>query len=160
MYAVMCVELSIHFSDKQGGPRPIQPYKLIQSISALHYQTDLSLIVGHGADCSGLVTDMVVMDNGSMVMCLPRQDRLLICKIDGSQVDSIDVDEPWYVTVINRSTVAIIEYHTYCIEMYDINSKRKIKSKSPNRKQICSGITTLNNKLVVSDDYRQERQNS
>lgn len=112
----------------------------------------MTLIVG--ADWSGLVTDMVVMHNGSLVMCLPRQDRLLICKIDGSQVDSIDVDEPWYVTVINSSTVAVIEYHTYCIEIYDINSKRKINSISPNRKQMCSGITTLNNKLVVSDDYR------
>ncbi|CAG2255566.1 VPS13B [Mytilus edulis] len=39
---------------------------------------------------------------------MPEQNRLLICNTDGSQVDSIPVqDKPWNVTAVNNSTVAV-----------------------------------------------------
>ncbi|XP_063415522.1 uncharacterized protein LOC134697278 isoform X2 [Mytilus trossulus] len=128
----------------------IQSYKLGQSIFTLHQQTDLTSVLG--GDWRG-VTDIVMMDDGRLVMCLPRQKRLLICNTDGSQVDSIDVQGmPYSVTAINNSTVAVTLYLSNCIEMYDINNKLKLKSIS--LPGICwrSGITTKNNKLVVGGD--------
>ncbi|XP_052103243.1 uncharacterized protein LOC127736700 [Mytilus californianus] len=131
----------------------IQPYKLGQSIFTLHHQTVLTSVVG-GSFTE--VTDIVMMDDGRLVICLPHQSRLLICNTDGSQVDSIHVQGlPWYVTAVNKSTVAVTLWDSDCIEMYDINNKLKLKSISPpGMWWFESGITTINNKLVVGGDNR------
>ncbi|VDH91353.1 Hypothetical predicted protein [Mytilus galloprovincialis] len=128
----------------------IQSYKLGQSIFTLHHTIDLTSEIGGGRIG---VSALVMMDDGRLVMCLPRQSRLLICNTDGSQVDSINVQGiPWCVTAVNNSTVAVTLCDFKCIEMYDINNKLKLKSISPPRMWWCSGITTINNKLVVGGE--------
>ncbi|VDI39892.1 Hypothetical predicted protein [Mytilus galloprovincialis] len=130
----------------------IQSYKLGQSIFTLHHQTDLTS-VGDG-DWRG-VLDIVMSDDGRLVMCLPLERRLLICNTDGSQVDSIDIQGmPWCVTPVNNSTVAVTLWCSKCIEVYDINNKLKLKSISPPGMWRWSGITTINNKIVVDCDKR------
>ncbi|OPL20350.1 hypothetical protein AM593_10733, partial [Mytilus galloprovincialis] len=104
--------------------------------------------------CNGTqetVTDIVMMDDGRLVMCIPSQRRLLISNTDGSQVDSIPVQGyPYSVTAVSNSTVALTLLESRCIEMYDINNKLKLKSISqPGGLWRYSGITTINNKLVV-----------
>ncbi|CAG2216454.1 unnamed protein product [Mytilus edulis] len=85
----------------------IQPYTLGQSIYVFHHQTDLTSAVGVD-DRGGHVTDIVMMDDGRLVMCLPKQKRLVICNTDGSELDGIDVQNvPWFVTAANASTVAV-----------------------------------------------------
>ncbi|XP_076117217.1 uncharacterized protein LOC143084986 [Mytilus galloprovincialis] len=129
----------------------IQSYKLGQSIFTLHHQTNLSSVVGY----DNVVTDIVVMDDGRLVMCLPLQNRLLICNTDESQVDSIDVQgRPVFVTAVNNSTVAVTMYERECIEMYDIHNKLKLKSISPPGMWRWSVITTINYKLVVGGENR------
>ncbi|CAC5381851.1 unnamed protein product [Mytilus coruscus] len=131
----------------------IQQYKLGQSIFTLHHQTVLPSAVYD--DLVGYVTDIVMMDDGRLVVCLPDQDRLLICNTDGSQVDSIDVQgKPWCVTAVNNSTLAVILYDGEFIEMFDINNKLKLKSISLLPMWWWGGITTINNKLVVGDVNR------
>ncbi|CAG2199118.1 unnamed protein product [Mytilus edulis] len=136
------------FKSKQQSDNLAQP-KFGQSLFMLHHQTDLTSVIG-GNDWRD-VTDMVMMDDGRLVMCLPRQRRLLICNTDGSQVDSIDVQGgPWCVTAVNNSTVAVTLEWNKCIEMYDINNKLKLKSISvPEMWWWMGNITTINNKLVV-----------
>ncbi|XP_071127761.1 uncharacterized protein [Mytilus edulis] len=125
----------------------MQPYKLGQSIFTLHHQTDLTSVLG---DNRRDVSDIVMMDDGRLVMCLPDRNRLLICNTYGSQVDSIPVQgNPLYVTAVNNSTVAVTLYDRKCIQMYDINNKLKLKSISVPGMGRKSGITTINNKLVV-----------
>ncbi|CAC5380604.1 unnamed protein product [Mytilus coruscus] len=139
---------NINDQDKQGA---LQPYKLGQSIFTLHHQTDLTSVVSGDRR---VFTDKVMMDDGRLVMCLPHQDRLLICNTDGSQVDSIPVQGyPWYVTAVNNFTVAVTLGLSKCIEMYDIHNKLQLKS-IPVPGLWWSGITTINNKLVVGGNYR------
>ncbi|XP_052089738.1 uncharacterized protein LOC127726384 isoform X6 [Mytilus californianus] len=125
--------------------QPNKPYILGQSIFILHHEINLTLVVD---GLVGFVSDMMMMDDGRLVMCLPLEHRLLICNTDGSQVDSVDVQGiPYSVTAVNNSTVAVTLLGSECIEMYDINNKLKLKSISV----LCwwRDITTINNKLVV-----------
>ncbi|CAC5362457.1 unnamed protein product [Mytilus coruscus] len=141
--------------DKKGiKDQPIHPYKLGQSIFQLHHQIDLTSEVDDD-EWRESVTDIVMMDDGRLVICLPDQWRLLICNTDGSQVDSIDVQGiPWDVTAVNNSTVTVTLYDSDCIEMYDINNKLKLKSISPPGMSRYGDITTINNKLVVGGKDR------
>ncbi|XP_071124746.1 uncharacterized protein [Mytilus edulis] len=140
---------------KQGNHKhPIKPYKLGQSIFIVHHQINLTSVVSLvvGDNCGEVVTDIVMMDDGRLVMCLPYQHLLLICNTDGSQVDSMDVqNKPWCITAVNNSTVAITRCDSICIEMYDINNKLKLKSIPVPGMWSWNGITTINNKLVVGD---------
>ncbi|VDI30337.1 Hypothetical predicted protein [Mytilus galloprovincialis] len=124
-------------------------WQLGQTIFALYHQTDLKSVVGNESD--KIVTDIVMMDDGRLVICLPNQSRLLICNTDGSQVDSLSVKgRPVCVTAVNNSTVAVTLFGRVCIEMYDINDKLKLKSISiPEMCFFGSGITTIKDKLVV-----------
>ncbi|VDI54777.1 Hypothetical predicted protein [Mytilus galloprovincialis] len=126
-------------------------YQLGQSIFKLHHQTDLTSVV---VDCREYVADIVMMDDGRLVMCIPWQYRLLICNTDGSQVNSIPVQGmPYSVTVVNNSTVAVTLLGSRCIEMYDIHNKLKLKSISV--PGMCwRSITHINNNLVVHDYKR------
>ncbi|CAC5362410.1 unnamed protein product [Mytilus coruscus] len=139
---------------KQGNHKhPIKPYTLGQSIFTLHHQTDLKSAVV-GGHWRGGVSGIVMMDDGRLVMGLPYQDRLLICKTDESQVDIIYVlGSPWCVTAVSNSTVAVTLWRRDCIEMFDINNKLKVNSISvPGMR--CFGITSINNKLVVGGECR------
>ncbi|CAC5381847.1 unnamed protein product [Mytilus coruscus] len=131
---------------------PIQPYKLGQPIVTLHHQINLTSVV----NTSWKVTDISMMDDGRLVMCLPVQSRLLICNTDGSQVESIHVQGyPWYAAAVNNSTVAVTLWGIKCIEMYDINNKLKLKFISlPGIMRLDSGITAINNKIVVGGENR------
>ncbi|VDI00189.1 Hypothetical predicted protein [Mytilus galloprovincialis] len=140
---------------KQGNYKhPIKPYKLGQYIFIVHHQIDLTSVIG--GDWSSKVKDIVMMDDGRLVMCLPYQNRLLISNTDGSQVDSIPVqDTPCSVTAVNNSTVAVPLLYSECIEMYDINNKLKLKSIAlPDMLWWGIGITTINNKLVVCGENK------
>ncbi|VDI00191.1 Hypothetical predicted protein [Mytilus galloprovincialis] len=138
---------------KQGNYKhPIKPYKLGQYIFIVHHQIDLTSVIG--GDWSSKVKDIVMMDDGRLVMCLPYQNRLVICNTDGSQVDSIPVQgEPCRVTAVNNTTVAVTLDDSRCIEMYDINNKLKLKSITVHG-MLCWSITTINNKLVVCSENR------
>ncbi|XP_076117275.1 uncharacterized protein LOC143085031 [Mytilus galloprovincialis] len=143
-------------TDKQGNHKhAIKPYNLGQSIFIAHHQIDLTSVVG--GDWSSDIIGIVMMDDGRLVMCLPNQNRLLICNTDGSQVDSIDVQGgPCYVTAVNNSTVAVTLHTSNCIEMYDIHNKLKLKSISVPGMDWWRGsdITTINNKLLVCGNKR------
>ncbi|XP_052076869.1 uncharacterized protein LOC127714874 [Mytilus californianus] len=145
---------NINDQDKPGGP--IQPYKLGQSIFTLHHQTDLTSVLAHDwlfSLIGGFVPDIVMMDDGRLVIRLPHQNRILICNTDGSKLDCIHVQgQPLYVTAFNNSTVAVTLDWKECIEMYDINSKLKLKSIPVPEMRCVSDITTINNKLVVCGD--------
>ncbi|XP_052078767.1 uncharacterized protein LOC127716576 isoform X1 [Mytilus californianus] len=133
-------------------PRYIKPYTLGQDVFQLHHQINLTSETHESIH--GFVSDIEMMDDGRLVICLPDQKRLLICNTDGSQVDSIDLQGgPLYLTAVNNSTVAVTLYDSGRIEMYDINNKLKLKSISvPGMWWWGSGITTINNKLVVHGD--------
>ncbi|XP_063413818.1 uncharacterized protein LOC134696129 [Mytilus trossulus] len=140
---------SIDKQDKKG--RALQPYNLGQPIFTLNHQIDLTSVVNDRRR----VTDIVLIDDGRLVMCLPLQRRLLICHTDGSQLDSLPVQgNPLCVTAVNNSTVAVTLIGSECIEMYDINNKLKLKSISLPGMWFLGGITTINNKLVVSGHNR------
>ncbi|CAG2216459.1 unnamed protein product [Mytilus edulis] len=132
--------------------QPIKSYKLGQLIFTLNHQTDLTQVIG--GDWRLIVSDIVMMDDGRLVMCLPSQERLLICYTDGAQHQNIHVQEkPWRVTAVNNTTVAIIPIISQYIQMYNINTKLKIKLISV--PEMRSGdITTINNKLVVDGEYK------
>ncbi|XP_076070277.1 uncharacterized protein LOC143041974 [Mytilus galloprovincialis] len=143
--------------NEQGlGERQINPYKLGQDIFYLHHQIDLESLLGESLET--LIPDVVMMDDGRLVLCLLYKYSLLICNTDGSQVDSIPVEgEPRYVTAVNNSTVAVTVDYPFkcpCIEMYNINNKHKLKSISVPRINSYCGITMMNNKLVVGGDGR------
>ncbi|CAG2216472.1 unnamed protein product [Mytilus edulis] len=140
----------------------IKPYKLGQSIFTLHRNIDLTSVVGNAltsfiTHCLkpvvgyySVVTDMVMMDDGRLVMCLPLQKRLLIYNTYGSQVDSLHVrGGPSKVIAVNNSTVAVTLYGSKCIEIYDMNNKLKLKLIAV-PEIMWNGITTINNKLVVN----------
>ncbi|XP_063416522.1 uncharacterized protein LOC134698147 [Mytilus trossulus] len=146
MQRVVCQNCRGKFDKQEIKDQPVKHYKLGQSIFTLHHETDLTSVV----DDDTKVSDIVMMDDGRLVMCIPNQRRLLICNTDGSQVDSIDVQgKPLFVTAVNNSTVAVTLMRSKCIEMYDINNKLKLKSISLPDMWWVSGITTKNNKLVV-----------
>ncbi|CAG2233367.1 unnamed protein product [Mytilus edulis] len=141
---------NINEQDKKG--RALHPYKLGHSIFTLNHEINLTSVASGDL---GYVSDIVMMDDGKLVICIPEQNRLLICNTDGSQVDSIHVQGwPWNVTAVNNSTVAVTLLCSKCIEMYDIHNKLKLKSISPPGMWWGSGITTINNKLVVCGDNR------
>ncbi|CAC5380605.1 unnamed protein product [Mytilus coruscus] len=150
---VISILLSIHFLEKQEGL--LQPYKLGQSLFTLHHHVDLTSVVGENV--LGEVSNIVMMEDGRLVICLPHQDTLLIYYTDGSQVNRIDVQGvPWCVTAVNNFTVAVTLVRSNCIEIYDINNKLKLKSISISAPGMWwwSDITTINSKLVVEDDDR------
>ncbi|XP_076071527.1 uncharacterized protein LOC143042901 [Mytilus galloprovincialis] len=127
----------------------IKPYKLGHSIFTQHHEIYLTSVVGD--DWSSGVTDIVMMDDGRLVMCLHEQRGLLICNTDGSQVDSIyEQGRPFRVTAVNNSTVAVTL--SLCIGMYDIHNKLKLKSIKVPGLYWVGGITTIHNKLVVSGE--------
>ncbi|XP_071124772.1 uncharacterized protein [Mytilus edulis] len=147
MERVVCQNCRRKFDKQEIKDQPVKPYKLGKPIFTMHQQTDLTSKVG---DMGGYVTDIVMMDDGRLVICIPKQRILLICNTDGSQIDSIDVQgKPICVTAVNNSTVAVPLLYSYSIEMYDINNKLTLKSISVPR-ITWTGITTINNKLVVS----------
>ncbi|XP_076117468.1 uncharacterized protein LOC143085154 [Mytilus galloprovincialis] len=136
----------VHTNNKQ--------YTLGQDVFKFHHQINQISEICNGTQET--VTDMVMMDDGRLVMCLPGQMRLLICNTDGSQVDSIPVQGgPCRVTAVNNSTVAVTLLWSNRIEMYDIHNKLKLKSISqPGMRRCRSGITTINNKLIVGGNNR------
>ncbi|CAG2199812.1 unnamed protein product [Mytilus edulis] len=108
-----------------------QSHRLGQCKFTIYRQIDLTSVAGD--EKRRVVSDLVMMDDARLVICLSFQCRLLICNSDGSHIDSIHLQgNPCYVTAVNITTVAVTLEHISCIEMYDINS-----------------ITTINKNLVV-----------
>lgn len=127
-------------------------YRLGQNIFYLQQQLNLQSLFN--ADKLRM-SDVKMMDDDRLVFCLPNQHTILICNTDGSQTNSISVQEkPHCITAVNNSTVAVTvsvakEYIIGRIVMFDINNKHKLKSISVPGMMFASGITMLNNKFVV-----------
>lgn len=136
-----------NFASEKG-----KSYLLGQSIFALNHQTDLTSVVGENC---GDISDIVMLDNGKLVMCLPDQHTLMICDTYCSQVDNIYVEgRPWSVTYITNSTVAFTQLGRDNIELYDICNKFKLKTIQVPGMWLESGITTIHEKIVVCGNYR------
>ncbi|VDH96392.1 Hypothetical predicted protein [Mytilus galloprovincialis] len=128
--------------------------QLGQNIFYFHQQLNLQLLFNNDKEI--WISDVKMMDDGRLVFCLPFERRILICKTDGSQRDSIYVHRrSCNVTAVNNSVVAVtVPSFTEGdlidrIEMFDINTKHKLKSISVTGMVSYYGITILNNKFVV-----------
>ncbi|VDH89772.1 Hypothetical predicted protein [Mytilus galloprovincialis] len=135
----------------------IKQYTLGQDVFQLHHQINLTSEIQN--DVYGYVTDIhdiMIMDDGRLVLCLPCQHRLLICYTNESRVDSMHLQgEPVCVTSINDSAVAVkVWYIDWYIEIYDINNEIKLKSIIIPGLLQWGGITTIINKLVVCVEDR------
>ncbi|CAC5403558.1 unnamed protein product [Mytilus coruscus] len=96
------------------------------------------------------VTDITMMEDGRLVLCLPAKNILLICNAEGRKEDILDIrDKPWCVTPVNSSTVAILLYSTRCIEVYNIINKQKSISVHVPELLLNNSITTIINNIVV-----------
>ncbi|CAG2205975.1 unnamed protein product [Mytilus edulis] len=127
----------------------IKPFKLGQDIFQLNHKINLISEISDGL--KGYASDIVMMNDGRLVICFPWQYyNLLICNSEGFQTDSIHVKGgPCYVTPINNLTVAITLMNSECVDIYDINSKLKLQSISVPGMWRWRDITTIDNKLVV-----------
>ncbi|XP_063414771.1 uncharacterized protein LOC134696765 [Mytilus trossulus] len=116
------------------------------------YQIDLKSVVCNGL--SAYVSDIVMMNDGRLVICLPYQCTLQICNDDGSKEDRIHINgNPCHITVVNNVSVAVTMHYSKSIEIVDIDNKTKLKSILVPGMCWLRGITTINNKLVVGGDY-------
>ncbi|VDI08113.1 Hypothetical predicted protein [Mytilus galloprovincialis] len=137
---------------EQGmNERKINSYKLGQDIFYQHGEIDLKFLLNE--NYIGTIKDVVIMDDGRLVMCLYYESRLLICNTDGSEEAAIPVKGmPYSITAVNNSTVAVTVYQTSInqrIDIYDIYNKHKLKS-IPVPGLVCYyGITMIKNKIVV-----------
>ncbi|VDI47389.1 Hypothetical predicted protein [Mytilus galloprovincialis] len=129
-------------------------YQLGQNIFYFHQQLNLQLLFNNDKEI--WISDVKMMDDGRLVFCLPFERRILICKTDGSQRDSIYVHRrSCNVTAVNNSVVAVTVPSLTegdlidRIEMFDLNTKHKLKSISVTGMVSFYGITILNNKFVV-----------
>lgn len=139
------------FTDKDQSGRHRMKYQVGQDIFYLHQQINLRSLFNE--DEGKLITDIKMMDDGRLVLCVPDQSKVLICNKDGSNVDNIPVrGTPCCLTTVNSSTVAIVvvkSFRSSYIEMYDINYKNKLKWIQVAGMKSACGISTINNKLVV-----------
>ncbi|CAG2187534.1 unnamed protein product [Mytilus edulis] len=108
------------------------------------HQIDLKSVVCNGL--SAYVSDIVMMNDVRLVICLPYQCTLQICNDDGSKEDRI------LINVVNNVSVAVT-MHYKSIEIFDIDNKTKIKSILVPGMCWLRGIATINNKLVVGGNY-------
>lgn len=133
--------------------RNMNPYKLGQDIFYLHYLINVNSILNE--PIIGVVSDIVMMDNGRLVMCLMRRKLLLVCNTDKTQVVKIPVEfQPFCLTPVNISVVAVYVYqfrNSY-IEMYDINNKCKLLSIPVSIMDNVLGLKIIHDKLVVCLD--------
>ncbi|VDI42115.1 Hypothetical predicted protein [Mytilus galloprovincialis] len=136
--------------------RKINPYKLGQDIFYVHHQVYLKPVLNKYSSLEGEILDVVMMDDGRLVMCLYNQCRLLICNTDGSKAVTISVDgKPYCVIPVNNSTVAVTVIKT-CVhpslKIYDINNEHELNSIPVPGMTITCGIAMINNKLVIGAD--------
>ncbi|VDH96116.1 Hypothetical predicted protein [Mytilus galloprovincialis] len=137
--------------------RKINSYKLGQDIFYQHGEIDLKSLFNE--NYIERITDVVIMDDGRLVMCLYCQSRLLICNTDGSEEAAIPVKGiPCSITAVNNFTVAvailktsIIQRNTLEILVHDIYNKHKLKS-IPVPGLVCYGITMIKKQIVVGVD--------
>ncbi|CAG2231823.1 unnamed protein product [Mytilus edulis] len=135
--------------------RKINSYKLGQDIFYQHGEIDLKFLLNE--NYIGTITDVVIMDDGRLVMCLYYQSRLLICNTDGSEEAAIPVKGiPCSITAVNNFTVAVTVFQTSInmiidiyrrIEIYDIYNKHILKFlpvPGP-----CYGIIMIKNQIVL-----------
>lgn len=130
--------------------RKNNPYKLGQDIFYIHHQNYLKPVL------DGEILDVVMMDDGRLVMCLCNQYRLLICKTDGSKALPISVDgKPYCVIPVNNSTVPVTVIQcckNQFIKTYDINNENDLYSIPASGMTITCGIAVINDKLVIGSN--------
>ncbi|CAG2231820.1 unnamed protein product [Mytilus edulis] len=119
-------------------------------------QVYLKPVLNKYSSLEGEILDVVMMDDGRLVMCLYNQCRLLICNTDGSKAVTISVDgKPYCVIPVNNSTVAVTVIKTCVhpsIKIYDINNEHELNSIPVPGMTITCGIAMINNKLVIGAD--------
>ncbi|XP_052083027.1 uncharacterized protein LOC127720479 [Mytilus californianus] len=144
------------FIEQGMNERTINPYTLGQDIFYLHHQIYLKPVLNKYSSLEGEILDVVMMDDGRLVMCLYNLCRLLICNTDGSKAVTISVDgKPYCVIPVNNSTVAVTVIKTCVhpsITIYDINNEYKLNSIPVPGMTITCGIAMINNKLVIGAD--------
>lgn len=143
---VRCQPIKNNLIEQGMDDRNINTYILGQDIFYLHHQISVD-------DLGGQISDVVMMDDGRLVMCLFEQSKFLITNTDGLQVATIPVGgTPYSVTAVTNSTVAVVVYQSFSdpqIEMYDINSLLKLNSVPLHTIVRNCDITMINDKLVV-----------
>ncbi|XP_071146502.1 uncharacterized protein [Mytilus edulis] len=133
----------------------LSPFKLGQDINFYqHYQIDSKSVLNTLLQRATLLA--VMMDDGRLVMYAIFYEGLAIYNTDGSQVETIPVDDdPCYMTAVNNSTVAVTIEQMFIhprIDLYDINNKYKLKSIQLYEFEETCGITMINDKLIVGVD--------
>ncbi|XP_071166402.1 uncharacterized protein [Mytilus edulis] len=91
----------------------------------------------------------VITNDGHVAYIQWDRYSIDIYSTDGSHVDTIQIQNmPWDMTLFNNSTVAVTLFICDRIDIWNINNRQKVKSIQLSTS--CYGITTINNKLVVS----------
>ncbi|XP_052100528.1 uncharacterized protein LOC127734606 isoform X2 [Mytilus californianus] len=117
-------------------------YKLGQDIFYQHHQFTLE------STSSFNKNKAVITDVGQVAYMHWDNLSIEIYNTDGSHVSTIPLQgQPWDITVVNNSTVAVTLPLCYSIDICDINNKQRVKSIQLSTS--CFGITTINSKLVV-----------
>ncbi|XP_052077288.1 uncharacterized protein LOC127715286 [Mytilus californianus] len=129
-----------------------KPYGNGQHIFYLHNKCDNTAVVGNNTEICGVQ----MMDDGRLFFCSSNLNKLLICNAENFKSETINLQEQSRgITAISRNYIATL-FEQY-LEIYDINSKEKIKSIHIPVPQPgwCHYITSMiNNGLVVGASYK------
>ncbi|CAC5408051.1 unnamed protein product [Mytilus coruscus] len=119
-----------------------KPYKLGQDIFYQHLQFTTENTSRKLSFRKALIT------NDGHVAYIQGNSSVEIYNTDGSLVGTIQLQsQPFDITVVNNSTVAVTMPVCNSIDICDINNKQRVKSIQLST--VCFPITTINNKLVV-----------
>ncbi|XP_052100526.1 uncharacterized protein LOC127734606 isoform X1 [Mytilus californianus] len=122
-------------------------YKLGQDIFYQHLQFTVQHVHCTKRFCIG--NKAVKTDAGQVAYIHWDNLSIDIYNTDGSHVDTIPLQgQPWDITVVNNSTVAVTLPACNSIDIWNIHNKQKVKSIQLSI-PCCFGITTTNSKLVV-----------
>ncbi|VDI51545.1 Hypothetical predicted protein [Mytilus galloprovincialis] len=120
-----------------------KPYKLGQDIFYQHRQFNIEQAIHVYKYYKAVITD-----DGQVVYINQNNYSMEIYNTDDTHVGTIQLKgQPFGITVINNSTVAVKLNRYKRIDIWDIHNKQKVKSIQLSTG--CYSITTINNKLAV-----------
>lgn len=147
---------NVYFFPLDTDEVKLSPYTLGQDVFYPHHLINLNSEL----NCLFLrsMLDVVMMDDGRLVIGLFVHGILLICNTDGSEEAIVRLDgEHGKMTAVNNSTVAICvksEFSDARIELYDINNEHHLKSISLCGVEDIFGCTIANDKELLIVDYQ------
>lgn len=96
-----------------------------------------------------LISDGLLTDEGLIVLASWKQSSIIFFNIDEAWVDIIQVEHsPCDITAMDNTAVAITLPEAMRIDIYEITSKRKLRS--IHLFECCFKITSIKNKLIVA----------